>query len=214
LAAKKIDLPSLNSPPASRPYISESALLQGLTPGAVFPSSTRLPSSSGPPTSPSLDETAQCAAGAAAPDNLQVLVGVAGGSLVPVLDETTNTGISSVPGQFVFHATIVAGRHGVPDRVTDIVVLNSGDDPLDGRHTATASAVLLGLSSTDHVLAENAILAGLAPGAVYPFVDTTPFSMDLGHVAITDDTSDGAAGALRHRSARGLLDAPRALAHS
>ena len=45
------------------------------------------------------------------------------------------------------------------------------------------------------MVAESAILAGLAPGAVYPYIDTTPHSMDVGHVAITDDTSDCTAGA-------------------
>jgi hypothetical protein len=196
---------ALNAPPASRPYVSESALLRGLAPGAVFPFLDSTPFFIRTAHVAVTDETAQCAAGAAAPDNLQVLVGVAGGTLVPVLDETTNTGISTVPGQCVFHATIVAGRHGVPSQVTDIVVVNGGDQPLDGRHTATASAVLLGLSSADHVLVENAILAGLAPGAVYPFVDTTPFSMDVGHVAITDDTSNCAAGAAPPANMRVLI---------
>ena len=94
-------------------------------------------------------------------------------TLVSVLDETTNTGISTVPGQCVFHVTIVAGRGGVPAKVTDIVVLNSGAEPLGSVQTATASVELGGLSSADHVVAESAILAGLAPRAVFPYIDTT-----------------------------------------
>ena len=132
---------------------------------------------------------------------------MAGGTLVPVLDESTNTGISTVSGQCVFHVSIVVGRGGIPSSVTDIVVLNTGADPLGGTHTATASAVLQGLSASERVLTENAILAGLAPGAVYPFIDSTPYSMDLGHVAITDDTSNCLAGAAPPANLRVLIGA-------
>jgi hypothetical protein len=194
-----------SAPPPNRPFISESAQLQGLAPGAVFPFLDSTPFFIRSAHVAVTDDTSECAAGAAAPDNLQVLVGVAGGTLVPVLDETTNTGISTVSGQCVFHVSIVAGKRGIPAQVTDIVVLNAGDDPLGGTQTATASAVIQGLSSVDHVLAESAILAGLAPGAVYPYVDTTPYSMDVGHVAITDDTSDCTAGAAPPANMRVLI---------
>ena len=135
-----------SAPPSSRPYLSESALLEGLAPGAVFPFLDSTPFPIRKAHIAVTDETSQCKAGAAEPDNLQVLVGVAGGTLVPVLDETTNTGISTVPGQCVFHVTIVAGRGGVPAEVTDIVVLNGGTDPLGNVQTATASVELGGLS--------------------------------------------------------------------
>ena len=194
-----------SAPPSNRPYLSESALLEGLAPGAVFPFLDSTPFFIRKAHVAITDETSVCRAGAAAPDNIQVLVGVAGGTLVPVLDETTNTGISTVPGQCVFHVTIVAGRGGIPAQVTDIVVLNGGPEALGSVQTATASAELGGLSSADHVVAESAILAGLAPGAVFPYVDTTPYSMDVGHVAITDDTSDCTAGAAPPANVRILI---------
>jgi hypothetical protein len=185
--------------------VSESARLEGLAPGAVFPFLDSTPFFIRTAHVAVTDDTSECAPGAAAPDNLQVLVGVAGGTLVPVLDESTNTGISTTPGQCVFHVTIMAGRNGVPDQVTDIVVLNAGDDPLGGAQTVTASAVLQGLTAVDHVLVESGILAGLAPGAAYPYVDSTPYSIDVGHVAITDDTADCTAGAASPANVRVLI---------
>jgi hypothetical protein len=71
-----------------------------------------------------------------------VLIGEAGGTLVPVLSAAANTGISTVDGQCVFHATFMAGENGVPQRVTDIVVVNGGAAELAGVHTITASAAL------------------------------------------------------------------------
>ena len=44
-------------------------------------------------------------------------------------------------------------------------------------------------------VSESALLEGLSPGAVFPFLDTTPFFIRLAHVAVTDDTSDCTAGA-------------------
>src|SRR5687767_13143606 len=134
-----------SAPPSSRPYLSESALLGGLAPGAVFPFLDSTPFHIRKAHVAITDETSECEAGAAAPDNIQVLAGVAGGTLVPVFDETTNTGISTVPGQCVFHVTIVAGKGGIPAQVTDIVVLNTGAEPLGSVHTATASVELGGL---------------------------------------------------------------------
>ena len=89
------------------------------------------------------DSTANCAPGAAAPSNIQILVGEAGVALVNVMTEATNTGISVRPdknSQCVFHATVRPGQAGVPDRITDIVVFNAGDAPLTGINTVTVSA--------------------------------------------------------------------------
>jgi hypothetical protein len=44
-------------------------------------------------------------------------------------------------------------------------------------------------------IAESSLLAGLAPGAVFPFIDTTPHKIAQAHIAITDSTSDCHAGA-------------------
>src|SRR6266478_6378073 len=82
------------------------------------------------------------APGAAPPDNIKILVGQAGVALVPVMDKSTNTGISTTPGQCVFHVTINAGQAGVPNTVTDIVVLNGGSAALTGINTVTASATV------------------------------------------------------------------------
>ena len=46
-----------------------------------------------------------------------------------------------------------------------------------------------------HFIAESSLLAGLAPGAVFPFIDTTPHQIAQAHIAITDSTSDCHAGA-------------------
>lgn len=86
------------------------------------------------------DATANCAAGAAPPANVQVLVGEAGVALSPVLNAATNTGISTVTGQCVFHVTVRPGAGGVPARVTDIVVRNAGGAALTGTNTVTVSA--------------------------------------------------------------------------
>lgn len=88
------------------------------------------------------DATSACSAGSAAPQNVQVLVGEAGVSLVPVMTAETNTGISTTPSQCVFHVTVRAGAGGVPDKVTDIVVVNGGAAPLTGINTVTASAIV------------------------------------------------------------------------
>lgn len=120
--------------------IAESAILAGLPAGAVFPfldtTPNRIPSAHVAVT----DSTANCSPGAAAPDNVQVLVGEAGVALVPVLTAATNTGISNTPGQCVFHITVEAGVGGIPARVTDIVVVNGGNAALTGVNTVTASA--------------------------------------------------------------------------
>ncbi len=45
------------------------------------------------------------------------------------------------------------------------------------------------------LIAESSLLAGLAPGAVFPFIDTTPHRIAQAHIAITDSTSDCHTGA-------------------
>lgn len=120
--------------------ISESAILAGLPAGAVFPFIDTTPNRIRRAHIAVTDSTTNCAAGAAAPDKVQVLVGEAGVALVPVLTAATNTGISTTPGQCVFHVTVRAGKAGIPARVTDIVVLNGGNIALTGANTVTASA--------------------------------------------------------------------------
>src|SRR5947209_20429519 len=39
-------------------------------------------------------------------------------------------------------------------------------------------------------IAESSLLAGLAPGAAFPFIDTTPHKIAQAHIAITDSSSD------------------------
>src|SRR5438309_11744335 len=45
------------------------------------------------------DDTANCPPGASAPSNVKVLVGQAGVSLVPLMNASTNTGMSATPGR-------------------------------------------------------------------------------------------------------------------
>jgi hypothetical protein len=128
--------------PLNRDMVTESALLDGLARGAAFPfidtTGNRITRAHIAIT----DSTTNCAPRAAAPDNIQVLVGRAGVRLVSVMGAGTNTGISTTPGQCVFHVTVRPGRGGVPARITDIVVVNGGNQPLTGNNTVTASAVV------------------------------------------------------------------------
>jgi len=128
--------------PVNRDMVTESALLDGLARGAAFPLVDTTPNRITRAHIAITDSTTNCAAGAAAPDNIQVLVGRAGVQLVSVMGAGTNTGISTTPGQCVFHRTVRPGRGGVPARVTDIVVVNGGNTSLSGINTVTASAVV------------------------------------------------------------------------
>ncbi len=112
-------------------FIAESSLLAGLAPGAVFPFIDTTPYKIAQAHIAITDSTSDCHAGAAPPDNIKILVGQAGVALVPVMDKSTNTGISTTPGQCVFHVTI-----------NDIVVLNGGSAALTGINTVTASATV------------------------------------------------------------------------
>src|SRR5947209_18638650 len=123
-------------------FIAESSLLAGLAPGAVFPFIDTTPHSIAQAHIAITDSTTNCSPGAAPPSNVKVLVGQAGVSLVSVMDASANTGISTTPGQCVFHVTIHAGQGGVPSTVTDIVVLNASSSPLSGVNTVTASATV------------------------------------------------------------------------
>lgn len=122
--------------------VSESAMLNGLGSGAAFPFIDTTPRPIVKAHIAVTDATSACSAGAAAPQNVQVLVGQAGVSLVPVMTAETNTGISTTPGQCVFHVTVRAGAGGIPDKVTDIVVVNGGAAPLTGINSVTASAIV------------------------------------------------------------------------
>ena len=126
--------------PPTQQVISESTLLAGLAPGALFPFIDSTPRRIGQAHIAITDATSDCAPGAAPPANVQILAGVAGGSLVNVMTEATNTGIGS-PTQCVFHATIRPGVGLVPRQVTDIVVVNSNASAaLSGANTITVSA--------------------------------------------------------------------------
>ena len=123
-------------------FVVASSMLSGLGTGAVFPFIDTTPQTISQAHIAITDATTNCSPGAAAPTNVKVLVGQAGVSLVPVMGASTNTGISTTPGQCVFHVTIQAGQRGVPTAVTDIVVLNAGSSPLTGVNTVTASATV------------------------------------------------------------------------
>ncbi|MDQ3667038.1 MAG: hypothetical protein M3410_10800 [Acidobacteriota bacterium] len=119
--------------------VVENAILTGLPGGALFPFIDSTPNRIVSTHIALTDATSVCSPGAAPPANLQVLVGVAGGSLMPVMTASTNTGIGS-SSQCVFHVTVRPGEHGVPRRITDIVVVNGGTAPLTAWNTVTVSA--------------------------------------------------------------------------
>jgi hypothetical protein len=120
--------------------ISESTLLSGLSSGALFPFIDTTPNSIVSAHIAITDATTTCAAGAAPPANIQILVGQAGVELVPVMSSATNTGIGTAT-QCVFHVTVTPGSGEVPETVTDIVVVNTNNSAaLTGVNTITASA--------------------------------------------------------------------------
>jgi hypothetical protein len=126
--------------PISHQLIAESSILAGLAPNALFPFVDSTPHHIAKAHIAITDATSSCEAGAAPPSNIQILVGVAGGSLVNVMTAATNTGIGSA-AQCVFHVTITSDRDGVPPTVTDIVVVNANpNSPLTGVNTVTVSA--------------------------------------------------------------------------
>ena len=130
-------------PPAKHRHkelISESALLAGLAPGALYPFIDSTPRRIVRAHIAITDATSTCVAEQGAPSNILILAGVAGGDLVNVATAATNTGIGTTT-QCVFHVTIKPGEEGVPAKVTDIVVVNSnGSAALTGINTITVSA--------------------------------------------------------------------------
>ena len=121
--------------------VSQSAMLAGLPAQTVFPFIDVTPSNIRRAHIAVTDSTSSCAGpGSGVPNRVQILVGKAGGKLVPVLTQAANTGISINPKQCVFHVTVRAGADGIPDKVTDIVVVNAGDSRLTGFNTITVSA--------------------------------------------------------------------------
>jgi len=131
--------------------VSESALLTGLGGGALYPFIDSTPNRISQAHIAITDDTMNCAPGAAPPMNVQILVGQAGVALVPVMTAATNTGISNTPGQCVFHVTVNAGVRGIPDVVTDIVVVNTSAQPLGNANTITASAEVVELRGSGMV---------------------------------------------------------------
>jgi hypothetical protein len=124
----------------TKQLISESSLLDGLAPGALFPFIDTTPHSIALAHIALTDATSTCAPGAAAPSNVQILAGVAGGKLVNVMTAATNAGIGSST-QCVFHVTIRPGARDVSATITDIVVVNTnGSAALTGVNTITVSA--------------------------------------------------------------------------
>jgi len=120
-------------------FIVQSEILNGLGPGALYPFVDTTPSNITRAHIAITDSSEGCVAGQSAPNNIHVLVGVAGGTLADVMNATTNTGIGNA-AQCVFHVTIVPGQNGVPAQVTDIVVKNASESPLTGENTITVSA--------------------------------------------------------------------------
>lgn len=127
--------------PGSTKLIAENAILAGLPAGALFPFIDVTPNGMTSVHIAVTDATSNCAGGAAAPTNLQVLVGEAGVALVPVMSASTNTGIGS-SSQCVFHVTVTAGQDGIPKDMTDVVVVNVGGAPLSAFNTITVTAAV------------------------------------------------------------------------
>lgn len=142
LAHDDDDHPSARTNWSRTKLVVENAILAGLPAGALFPFIDSTPNRIASAHIALTDATSVCssaATGGTPPSNLQVLVGVAGGSLVPVMSASTNTGIGS-SSQCVFHVTVRPGVNGVPEQITDIVVVNSGAAPLTALNTVTVSA--------------------------------------------------------------------------
>ena len=113
-------------------------MLSGLPPGALYPFIDVTPNRILSAHIAITDATGNCSAGAAPPAKLVILVGEAGGVLTSVANAATNTGIGST-SQCVFHVTVKPGENGVPDNITDIVVVNQADT-LTPLNTITVSA--------------------------------------------------------------------------
>ena len=130
--------------------IAANSLLSGLAANAVFPFLDSTPNRIVRAHIAVTDSTTNCSLGGSPPSNIQVLAGNAGAvppKLVAVALENLGIGSSS---QCVFHMTVTAGERGIPENLTDIVVVNSGTAALTGINTATASATVR-IDDNDHM---------------------------------------------------------------
>src|SRR5207245_9011343 len=91
-----------SAPGGESQFIAESSLLAGLAPGAVFPFIDTTPHDIAQAHIAITDSTSDCHPGAAAPDNIKILVGQAGAARVAVIAKRPNTSIFTPPGQRVF----------------------------------------------------------------------------------------------------------------
>jgi hypothetical protein len=119
-------------------FVVESDNLAGLPGGALRPFIDTTPSTISMTHITITDATEDCGNGTA-PTSVQVLVGIAGGTLTNVMTGATNTGIGT-DAQCVFHAEVTPGSGGVPAGATDIVVVNNGEGDLTDINTITVSA--------------------------------------------------------------------------
>ncbi len=131
--------------------VGENAMLNGLPSLELFPFVDTTPHHILSAHITITDATSSCVAGDAAPTNVAVAVGIAGGILINVMGASTNTGIGSTT-QCVFHITVtpgttigtcVTGCEGpgtVPTGVTDIVVKNISEGALTAVSTIEVSA--------------------------------------------------------------------------
>ena len=122
--------------------IAANSQLSGLPANTVFPFLDTTPNRIVRAHIALTDATTNCSPGGSPPSNIKVLAGNAGAvppKLVAVDLETLGIGSDS---QCVFHMTVTAGKGGVPQDLTDIVIVNGGAAALTGINTATASATV------------------------------------------------------------------------
>jgi hypothetical protein len=60
-------------------------------------------------------------------------------------------------------------------------------------------------SGESQFIVTSSMLSGLAPGAVFPFIDTTPNTISQAHIAITDGTTNCSPGAAPPSNVRVLV---------
>jgi hypothetical protein len=69
---------------------------------------------------------------------------------------------------------------------------------------AAADSAATGSQDTE-IVSESAMLAGLGPGALFPFLDSTPSAITRTHIAVTDATAECRAGAAPPASVKVLV---------
>src|SRR5207253_10712108 len=84
-------------------FIAESSLLAGLAPGAAFPFIDTTTHKIAQAHIAITDSSCDCHPGAAPPDNIKFMVGMAGVALMTVMDKDTNNCCSAYANQCVFH---------------------------------------------------------------------------------------------------------------